>query len=163
MHARTVVSLGGVVAVTAYAAFLALHALVLDPLAAVPGRSLAAISARVDAIGMSTTQDVVGVLVTAGIGVALAIGVAVLGIRQRIPASVVAVGHLALLALGAVAVFQSGFFLGMDVADAYGVDGGDHGPSGPVLLGTSLVALVAIPAVLLAAMVQTLRRSRTAG
>ncbi len=104
-----------------------------------------------------------GVLVTAGIGVLLAVGVAVIGLRRWVPVPVVAVMHLGLLALGAAATFQSGFFLGMDVADAYGVGGGDHGPSGPVLLGTSLVALVAIPVVLLATMVRTLRRARIAG
>ncbi len=56
MHARMVVSLTGAFVVTAYAAFLALHALVLDPLAAVPGQTLAQIHARVDAIGMSSRR-----------------------------------------------------------------------------------------------------------
>ncbi|PZE69643.1 hypothetical protein [Curtobacterium sp. MCBD17_021] len=162
MTARTVVAVTGALVVTAYAALLAVDALVLDPLAAVPGKSLAQVYAGVDAIGMDSRQDVVGVLVTAGIGVALAVAVTVIALWKRMPAPVVAVCHLALLALGAVATFQSGFFLGMDVADAFGVAGGAHGPWAGLLYGTSLAALVAIPAVLVVTMVQTLRRARAA-
>jgi hypothetical protein len=162
MTSRTVVAVSGTLVVTAYAALLAVNALVLDPLAAVPGKSLPEIYAGVDAIGMDSRQDVVAVLVTAGIGVVLAVTITVIALRKRMPAPVVAVCHLALLALGAVATFQSGFFLGMDVADAFGVSGGAHGPWAGVLYGTSLVALVAIPAVLSVTMVQTLRRARAA-
>lgn len=151
------------VLVIGYAALLAVHALVLDPLAAVPGTSLRAIYAGVDAIGLSTTQDIAGVLVSAGTGVALAVGTAVLGVRQRMPLPVIAVCHLALLAAGAAAVFQSGFFLGMDVADAFGVSGGVHAWSGTALFTVSAVALVGIPVVFAATMVRTARRSRTAG
>ncbi|MCS6522338.1 hypothetical protein LQK89_15320 [Curtobacterium sp. C1] len=158
-----VTAVGGMVLVIGYAALLAVHALVLDPLAAVPGRSLRSIYAGVDAIGLSTTQDVVGVLVSAGTGVAMAVGVAVVGLRQRMPLPVVAVCHLALLAFGAAAVFQSGFFLGMDVADAFGVSGAVHAWSGQVLFTVSLVALAGIPVVLVATAVRTARRSRTAG
>jgi hypothetical protein len=162
MTSRTVVAVSGALVVTAYAALLAVDALVLDPLAAVPGKSLADVYAGVDAIGMDTRQDVVGVLVTSGIGIALAIAVAVIGIRRSLPVPVVAVLHLAVLAVGAVATFASGFFLGMDVADAFGVSGAAHGPWAGVRYGTSLAALVAIPAVLTVTMVRSLRRARTA-
>ncbi|KQS10163.1 hypothetical protein DEJ13_16070 [Curtobacterium sp. MCLR17_007] len=152
----------GAVVVTAYATLLALDGLVFDPLAAVPGATLGQIHHRVEAIGMDVGQDVVGVLVTAGVGVTLAAFFAVVAIRGRMPVPVAAVCHLALLTFGAVAVFQSGFFLGMDVADAYGVSGGSHSAFSGVLYGTSLAALVAIPVVLLATLFRSLGRARAA-
>ncbi|PYY41605.1 MULTISPECIES: hypothetical protein [unclassified Curtobacterium] len=162
MTSKTVVAVSGALVVTAYAALLAVNALVLDPLAAVPGKSLSEIYATVDAMGMNSRQDVVGVLVTAGIGVVLAVGFAIAAIWKEIPVPVALVCHLALVACGAGPVFQSGFFLGMDVADSFGVSGGAHGMGAAVLYGTSLAALVAIPAVLFLTMVQTLRRARAA-
>ena len=94
MTARTVVAVTGALVVTAYAVLLALDALVLDPLAAVPGKSLAEISARVDAMGNSVQQDVVGVLVIAGLGIALGIGGALVGLRDRIPTHMIAPRHV---------------------------------------------------------------------
>ena len=44
--------------------------------------------------------------------------------------------------------FVAAIQLGMDVADAYGVGGGDHTIWAGVLYVTSLVALIAIPVVL---------------
>ncbi|OEI68014.1 hypothetical protein [Curtobacterium sp. ER1/6] len=152
---RFVVAVVGVVVVAVYAALLALNALVLDPLAAVPGRSLAQIYARVDAMGSSSTGNVRGVLVVASIGVALAVAAAVVGLAARLPATVIAVLHLGVLAAGALATFQSGFFLGMDVADSFMTDGAAHTIWAGVLHLTSLAALVAIPAVLFATMIQT--------
>ncbi|PZE94554.1 hypothetical protein [Curtobacterium sp. MCBD17_008] len=162
MTSKTVVAVSGALVVTAYAALLAVNALVLDPLAAVPGKSLSEIYATVEAMGNSVAQDVVGVLVTAGIGFALAVASAFIGLSDRYSTHVIAVMHLGLVALGALATFQSGFFLGMDVADSFGVSGGAHGMGAAVLYGTSLAALVAIPAVLFLTMVQTLRRARAA-
>jgi hypothetical protein len=162
MTSRTVVAVSGTLVVIAYAALLAVNALVLDPLAAVPGKSLPEIYATVDAMGMSSRQDVVGVLVTAGIGVALAVASALIGLSDRYSTHMIAVMHLGLVALGALVTFQSGFFLGMDVADAFAVSGGAHGLWAGVLYGTSLAALVAIPAVLFVTMVQDLRRARAA-
>lgn len=160
MHSRVVLPVVGAVVVTAYATLLALDALVFDPLAAVPGATLGQIHRRVEAIGMDVRQDVVGVLVTAGVGVALAAVFTVVAIRGRMPVLVAAVCHLGLLASGAVAVFQSGFFLEMDVADAYGVSGGAHSAWTGVLYGTSLAALAAVPVLLTVSMVRSLRRAR---
>jgi hypothetical protein len=159
MTSRTVVAVSGALVVTAYAVLLAVNALVLDPLAAVPGKSLSDVYATVDAMGNSVAQDIVGVLVTAGIGVALAVASACIGLSDRYSTHVIAVMHLGLVALGALATFQSGFFLGMDVADSFGVSGGAHGPWAGVLSGTSLAALVAIPAVLSVTMVRTRARA----
>ncbi len=157
---RWVVAGAGVAVVVLYAALLALNALVLDPLAAVPGSSLAEIYRHVDAAGNSTTQDVVGVAVTAGIGVLLGVGGAVLGLVARLPAMTIAVVHLGVLAAGACATFQSMFFLAFDVADSYPVSGAAHTVWSGVLYGTSLTALVGIGVVLCTTLVRTLRRAR---
>lgn len=158
--ARIVVAVVGVVVVAAYAALLAVNALVLDPLAAVPGSSLTQIHARVDAAGMSVAGDVRGVVVIASIGVALAIAAAVVGLAARLPATVIAVMHLGVLAAGAVATFASGFFLGMDVADTGGTGGGAHTIWSGVLYLTSLAALVAIPVLFVATTVRTRNTQR---
>lgn len=158
-RARIVVAVVGVVVVAAYAALLAVNALVLDPLGAVPGRSLEQIYARVD-VGNDVAQDVVGVLVVAGIGVGLALTAAVVGLASRLPTTTIAVLHLGILAAGALATFQSGFWLGMDVADSWPTDGAAHTIWSGVLYLTSLAALIAIPAVLVGAAVRTRTRTR---
>ncbi|MDM7884482.1 MULTISPECIES: hypothetical protein [Curtobacterium] len=156
---RIVVAVVGVVVVAAYAALLAVNALVLDPLAAVPGRSLAQIYARVD-VSNDVTQDVVGVIVVAGIGIGLAVTAAAVGLASRLPATVIAVLHLGVLAAGGLATFQSGFFLGMDVADSWPTDGAAHTIWAGVLYLTSIAALVAIPGVLFATMIRTRNTQR---
>lgn len=145
---RIVVAVVGVLVVTLYAALLAVQQLVLDPLAAVPGTSLGAIHAHLDEQGFDVRGDVVAVLVTAAIGVALAIVVAVVTLWRRVEPHFVVAWMLGIIAAGAVPFFVAGFQLGMDVADGYGVSGGAHGPWAGVLYVTSLVALVAIPVVI---------------
>jgi hypothetical protein len=156
---RTVVATTGAIVVAAYAALLALDQLVLDPLTLVPGTSLAAISAGVTAHGNAVVPDVVGVLVLAAVGVALGVGVAVAGLRGALSAHVVAVLHLGVLVLGALATFPASFLFVMDVLDSFPTTH-DHSPWMHVLWLTSLLALVAIPAVLFGAMVRTLRGLR---
>ena len=157
---RIVVAVVGVLVVAAYAALLAVDALVLDPLAAVPGTSLERIHARLDAAGMSVAADVRGVVVVASIGVVLALTASIVGLAARLPATVVAVMHLGVLAAGALATFQSGFWLGMDVADTFGTDGGAHTIWAGVRYLTSLAALLAIPVVLVVTAVRTRNTQR---
>ncbi|MDM7889452.1 hypothetical protein QUG98_13415 [Curtobacterium sp. RHCJP20] len=157
---RIVVAVVGVVVVAAYAALLAVNALVLDPLAAVPGATLPEIHARVGAAGFSVAGDVRGVVVVASIGVVLALAASVVGLAARLPATVVAVMHLGVLAAGALATFQSGFWLGMDVADTFGTSGGAHTIWAGVLYLTSLAAFVAIPVVLFLTAVRTRNTQR---
>ncbi len=157
---RVVVAVAGVVVVAAYATLLAVNALVLDPLAAVPGSTLPEIHARIEAAGFSVAGDVRGVVVVASIGVVLALTASIVGLAARLPATVVAVMHLGVLAAGALATFQSGFWLGMDVADTFGTDGGAHTVWAGVLYLTSLAAFVAIPAVLFATAVRTRNTQR---
>ncbi|WP_439692912.1 hypothetical protein ACRQ4B_01230 [Curtobacterium sp. SP.BCo] len=145
---RFVVAGIGVLAVIAYAALLAVQELVLDPLAAVPGTPLGTIYAELDRKGFDVGGDVVGVVVIAAIGVALAIVIAVVTLWKRVEVHFVAAWFLGVLAAGAVPAFAAGFQLVMDVADGYGVGGEDHTIWAGVLYVTSVIALVAIPVVI---------------
>lgn len=145
MRQRVGVSVVGVVVVAVYAGLMALQALVLDPLAAVPGKSLDAIHGHLERGGFDVAGDIRSVVVTAAVGVLLAVAVAVLGIVQRFEPVVIAVLFLALLVVGAPVTFGTGFALGMDVADGFGTGGASHTIWAGVLYGTSLAALVAIP------------------
>jgi hypothetical protein len=156
---RIVVAGVGVTAVIAYAALLAVQELVLDPLAAVPGTPLATIYAHLDGQGFDVRSDIVGVLVIAAIGVGLAVVVTVVTLWKRVGAHFVAAWFLGILAAGAVPAFAAGFQLGMDVADGYGIGGEDHTIWAGVLYVTSVIALVAIPVVLV---VGERRRARLA-
>lgn len=147
---RIVVAVVGVLVVALYAALLAVDALVLDPLAAVPGASLAEIHGRLDAQGFHVQTDIVVVIALASVGVVLAAGLSVLLLVTRAPTHVIAAVLLAVVVLGGPASFWGGFALGMDVADGFGTDGGDHTVWAGVLYVTSLVALIAIPVVLVA-------------
>jgi len=147
---RIVVAVVGVLVVALYAALLAVDALVLDPLAAVPGASLAEIHGRLDAQGFHVQTDIVVVIALASVGVVLAAGLSVLLLVTRAPTHVIAAVLLAVVVLGGPASFWGGFALGMDVADGFGTDGGDHTIWAGVLYVTSLVALIAIPVVLVA-------------
>jgi hypothetical protein len=156
---RTVVAVTGGIVVAAYAALLALDQIVLDPLTLVPGWPLTAIAAEVAAHGNAVALDLVGVLVIAAVGVALGIAVAVAGLRGALPTHVVAVLHLGVLVLGALATFPASFLFVMDVLDSFRTTE-DHSPWMHVLWLTSLLALIAIPAVLFGEMVRTLRGLR---
>ncbi|WP_267424714.1 MULTISPECIES: hypothetical protein [unclassified Curtobacterium] len=113
-----------------------------------PGTSLGAIHAHLERQGFDVRGDVVAVLVTASIGVALAVVVATLTLHKRVEPHFVIAWMLGLIAAGAVPFFVAGFQLGTDVADGYGVGGGAHTIWAGVLFVASAVALVAIPVVL---------------
>jgi hypothetical protein len=156
---RTVVAVAGILVVALYSALLAVQELVLDPLAAVPGTSLDAIHEHLERQGFDVRSDVIGVLVIASIGVVLAIVVATVTLWKRVAPHFVAAWLLGIVAAGAVPAFGAGFQLGMDVADGFGVGGEDHTIWAGVLYGTSAVALVAIPVVIV---VGERRRARRA-
>lgn len=145
---RIVVAGVGVLVVAVYAALLVVVQLVLDPLAAVPGTALGAIYDHLAQQGFDVRGDVVAVVVTASVGVVLAVVVAVVTVWRRVESHFVTAWMLGVVAAGAVPFFVTGFQLGMDVADGYGVSGGAHTPWAGVLYLVSLAALVAIPVVL---------------
>lgn len=156
---RIVVAVVGVLVVALYAALLAVNALVLDPLAAVPGATLAGIHAELTQQGFHVQTDIVVVIALASDGVVLAAGLSVLLLVTRAPTHVIAAVLLAVVVLGGPASFWSGFALGMDVADGFGTDGGDHTIWAGVLYVTSLVALIAIPVVLVVGQAAHARRA----
>ncbi|MEJ1087892.1 hypothetical protein WDU99_06135 [Microbacterium sp. Mu-80] len=142
MTSRNVVCMAGVIAVALYAAWAAVQILVLNPLAAVPGASLAEVYAEMAAVG--ERMPVTGVLVFLGIGVVIAVVVAVLSIRSRLDATVTALLFASVLALGVPAYFLASFGPGMSVADAFMVSGADLTPWAAPLYIVSLLASGAI-------------------
>jgi hypothetical protein len=145
MSVRAIVATIGVVLVTAYAALMAVDALVLYPLAAVPGHSLSQIYDGLARADMNVALDITADLVMAGIGVVLAILAITIGLRGGITAPALASTLLGILAAGAIPAWYSGVFLGMDIADTF-APGDDAQTVWPhVLFVTSLAALVAVP------------------
>ena len=151
MSVRGIVAATGVGVVAAYAALMAVESLVLDPLAAVPGQSLAQIHNYLAHAGMDVAADIWSVLIFSAVGVVLAVVASFVGLHMKVAAPGLAIAFLGILAMGAVVTFGNGFGLGMDVADAYGIGGGDHTIWAGVLYITSLIAAVAIPVVAIAA------------
>lgn len=133
------VSVIGVLAVVLYATLGAVQILVLNPLAAVPGKSIAEIRA-----GMSEAGEVIDtgmVLGIFGLGVLIALGVAALAIKDAAPARLTVLLYCAVLVMGAPAYFIASFGPGMSLADAYGISGGDYSPWARPLYVASLFAL----------------------
>ncbi|MEA5119359.1 MAG: hypothetical protein VB036_17320 [Propionicimonas sp.] len=139
-------AVAGTVLVVGYAALAGLQILVLNPLAAVPGRSLGQINADLaaqhDSLGMPVVVSILGLGVVGG----LALLMRFWRDPQAEPRSVV-LGYLGLLTLGAPASFFAGFGAGMALADTYGINAGDYSPWSAPLYATSLVALLGIPVV----------------
>lgn len=158
-NSRIVVSVVGVLVVAAYAALLAVDTLVLDPLAAVPGSSLPEIHAELTRQGFSVGTDIATVIGIAVVGVLFAAGLSVLLLITRAKAHVIAAVLLAVVVMGTPMSFVSAIAMGMDVADAYGVGGGDHTIWAGVLYVTSLVALIGIPVVLVVGQAAHVRRA----
>lgn len=156
MPRRTLwISIVGVLAVTVYAAWAALQILVLNPLAAVPGRTLDEIRAEMSAAGEVLLWEPVAFIL--GIGVVLAVVGAVVSIRGHAHPMVPAMSFLALLMLGAPGYFAASFGVGMSLADTFGISGGDYSPWARPLYAVSLLA----GAALIAAAAVTGMRRRT--
>lgn len=133
------VSAVGVLTVFAYAAVAALQIMVLNPLAAAPGRTLDQIRTDMGGAGESLTPiSVFGLL---GIGVVLAVLVAVVAIGGRMPAAIAAMVFLGLVVLGPLGYFAASFGPGMGLADTYGIGGADYSPWARPLYVASLLAL----------------------
>jgi len=147
MNRRLLVGLAGIGAVSAYASLMAVQALVFDPLAAVPGSTLDQIHGELRNAGNDVTRDIISILVAAAIGFSLAIATAALGLRRRLSPLVMIEIFLAILTLGGVVAWGSGFALGMDIADTYMTTGGDHTGWAGVLYVTSLVSLITLAVV----------------
>ena len=136
------ISIAGVLGVTAYATLAAVQILVLNPLAAAPGLTLDAIRAEMSGAGESLGDA--RVLFILGIGVALAVGVAVVSVITKAPPIVPGMTLLALLTFGAFAYFAASFGAGMGLADTFGISGADYSPWALPLYAVSAVAAIAV-------------------
>lgn len=136
------ISIGGALSVAAYAVWGAVHVLVVNPLAAVPGSSLDEIYAGIaDAGQMFSMAWVLGIF---GTGVVLAVAAAWVCIATKTPTIVAAAGPLSLLVLGAPAYFMASFGPGMALADTFMISGRSYSAGHLPLYGISALAAVAI-------------------
>ena len=140
------IAVAGTVVVAAYAAFGALHALVLNPLAAVPGHSLAQVYDDVAAAGESMGGRVVAVVLGLLVLAAVVLMRALWRSRQATTATALS-GYLTLLVAAGPAFFWASFAPGMALADTYGIGGGSYHPADVVLYAISGIALVSLAVV----------------
>lgn len=136
------ISIVGVLAVAAYAALAAVQILVLNPLAAAPGLTLDEIRSEMSSAGEDLGQGTVFFIL--GIGVALAVAVAIVSMVGRADPAVTAMVFLALLMLGALGYFAASFGAGMGLADTFGIGGADYSPWARPLYAVSALAAAAI-------------------
>ena len=142
----------GCLLVVGYAVAGALQALVWNPLAAVPGATLAEIHTAMDQANESLAAPTV--LVWAAIGTSLTAAVLIAALKHSISGKTTAALNLLLLVLAAPSHWMASFAAGMGLADAFGISGGDYAPWGKVLYIVSAMSLVALLAVVV-------RRDRT--
>ncbi|WP_337001621.1 MULTISPECIES: hypothetical protein [unclassified Microbacterium] len=136
------ISIVGVLAVTGYAVLAAVQILVLNPLAAAPGLTLDEIRSEMSSAGEDLGRGTVFFIL--GIGVALAVAVAIVSMVGRADPAVTAMVFLALLMLGALGYFAASFGAGMGLADTFGIGGADYSPWARPLYGVSALAATAI-------------------
>lgn len=148
------ISIAGVLAVSAYAALAAVQILVLNPLAAAPGMTLEEIRVEMAAANESLGHQTVFFVL--GIGVALAVGVAVVSMIAKAPPIVPGMAFLALLMCGVVGYFAASFTAGMGLADTFGISGADYSPWAGPLYGVSAGAAI----IVIVVGVLNVRRSR---
>lgn len=153
------IAVAGTVAVAAYATLAVLQILVLNPLAAAPGRDLAQIQHDLATSNESLRAPFVLAVLAFGLVLAVALLVVLPRMRGLTP-SAAAFAYLLLLVLGAPAYVAASFGAGMALADTYGIGGGDHSPWARPLLWTSALSLLGA-GVLGAAELARLRRRRT--
>lgn len=136
------ISIAGVLAVTAYAALAAVQILVLNPLAAAPGLTLDEIGAEMASAGEGLGQGAMFFIL--GIGVVLAVVLAVVSLGRNAQPLVPTIGFLVLLMLGAIGYFAASFGAGMGLADTFGISGADYSPWARPLYAVSALSGVAL-------------------
>lgn len=145
-RSATWIGLAGFLLVVGYAVAGAFQVLVWNPLAAVPGATLAEIHAVMD--GANESLAAPAVLIWAATGTFLAAAVLIAALRRSIAGKTAAALDLLLVVLAAPSHWMASFPAGMGLADAFAISGGDYSPWGRVLYTVSAVSLVALLAVL---------------
>ena len=157
---RVVVASVGTALVVAYAIVGSLQVLVWNPLAAVPGLALSEIHAELDRVGQSFSAT--PVILWAVLGVSAATLLAVSALRPNgLALSHVAVAYSLLLVGGAPSFFFVAFSPGMQLADGFGISGGDHSPWARPLYVTSFLAMIVAIATAGLAITTSRRRAHT--
>ncbi|WP_172979923.1 hypothetical protein [Agromyces agglutinans] len=142
---RTTGLLGAAVVLAATAA-VALHVLVWNPQAKVPGVGLAEIYTTMAARGEPATwaARLVAVWAVGWVVLALVLAAAGIvgqrGILRRLDARRIARATLVALAGIGLTSWLAGFSMGMSLADAFATGGGDAAASGAVLIGIGILA-----------------------
>lgn len=149
------IGLLGTAAVLACAIFAALQIQVLNPLATVPDSTLREIHAAVEHRQSADTMGWGLMLVALLIGPLIALVVTTFAVRGRLRAGTVLMVMLALLALVSPTYFVASFPAGMTLADTFMVGGADHSPWANILHAISLLAVVALAAVVISRAVHT--------
>jgi len=152
-----IIALVGTVLVLGYAAFAAVQILVLNPLAAVPGSTLAEIHRDLGDAGESLMPA--SVFPILGIGVVLALVFLI-----RMPADAqgprsTVIAYAVLLMLGAPGYFLASFGAGMALADTYGISGADASSWSMVLFVVSVLSSLTAAALTVDGMLRA-RRAR---
>ncbi|MFE4837931.1 hypothetical protein ACFRAU_25015 [Arthrobacter sp. NPDC056691] len=132
----------GFLLVVGYAAVGALQVLVWNPLAAVPGATLAEIQAAMDRANESLAAP--AVLIWAATGIILAAAILIAALKPAITGRTAAALDLLLLALAAPSHWMASFPAGMGLADTFDISGGDYAPWGKILYAVSALSLVAV-------------------
>lgn len=128
--------------VSAYAAWALVQILVLNPLVAVPGVSLARIYAEVEAAGQS--MDVWLVVAFLAVGPLAMLAHVVLAALRPLPRWLPSVVGLSLLTAGPLVYWWASIAPSIGLADAYSIRGGDHSPWAWPLVAVSVLALVVL-------------------
>ena len=157
---RVIVAFVGTALVVAYAVVGSLQVLVWNPLAAVPGATLSKIHVELDRVGQSFSPA--PVILWAVLGVAAAASLAVSALRpDGFALSHLAFGYSLLLVGGAPSFFFVAFSPGMQLADGFGISGGDHSPWARPLYLTSFLAMIVAIATAGLAITTSRRRAHT--
>lgn len=143
----------GTLSVLSYAVFAAVQIQVLNPLDTVPGAELREIHAAVGRTADTMGWGLMIALLLPGPVVAAAAGLA--GARGRLSRTALAMIMLGLLTGGSPIYLLASFPAGMTLADTFGVGGADHAPWALILHTVSLLAVLALAALVILQAVQT--------
>jgi hypothetical protein len=117
----------GTLLVIAYAGLALVQILVLNPLAAAPGKMLDEIHADMALAGESLSTPMAIAVMSLGAGLAVLTLILLSRSRDTTPIAAT-LAYLLLLTLGAPAYFIAAFGAKMGLADTYLISGGDHSP-----------------------------------
>lgn len=150
-HSRAItLAIIGTALVGLYALWAGIQILILNPLTAVPGKTLAQIQIDLAAAGETFAEAYVIGTLALGIVLAIVALITIIFWKDASPASAVVI-YCGLLAAGALGYFGASFGPGMNLADTYMISGGDVSPWAiPLYIVSTLAVVVGIVALIAA-------------